>query len=145
MHCRNAAQFRIDLRNKRAELQLFGELSGVEISNRARLNVADVDLGIVERFLSGFSDQMPDGFAFFLQIALKIGAPAAKNVNWLAHAINLANLQSATNGGTPSGASDFKDGTEPVPPNTSTAKRVQTGNVVTNDQGVNVMRAFVSV
>src|SRR5207244_639315 len=126
-------------------LQLFGELTGVEISNRARLNFASVDLGVFKCLFPGFDDQVPDGFAFFFQVALKIGAPAAKNVNWLAHNINLANLQSATNGGTPSVASGFKDGTEPVPPNTSTAKRVQTGNVVTNDQCMNVVRAFVSV
>ena len=44
MHCGNAAQFRIDLRNKRAELQLFRELARVEIANRARLNFAGVIL-----------------------------------------------------------------------------------------------------
>ena len=51
MHCGNAAQFRIDLRNKRAELQLFRELARVEIANRARLNFAGIDLGIIDGFL----------------------------------------------------------------------------------------------
>jgi hypothetical protein len=36
---------------------------------------------------------MPDGFAFLLHVALKIGAPAAENINWLVHNIaNLANV-----------------------------------------------------
>jgi hypothetical protein len=36
---------------------------------------------------------MPNGFGFLLHVALKIGAPAAENINWLVHNIvNLANL-----------------------------------------------------
>ncbi len=92
VHRRNAAQFRVDLRNKSAELQLFGELAGVEISDRTRLNLSRVDFGVIERILAGFDDQMPDRFPFLLQVALKIGAPAAEDINWLAHTINLANL-----------------------------------------------------
>ena len=81
VHRRNAAQFRIDLWNERAELQLFGELAGIEIADRARLNFRGINLRIVDRFLAGLCDQMPDGFAFLLQVALKIGASAAENVN----------------------------------------------------------------
>jgi hypothetical protein len=87
-----AASVWIDLRNESAQLQLFGELTGVEISNRAGLNVADLDLRIVERFLSGFDDQMPDGFSLLLHVALKVGPRSAENINWFAHGINLANL-----------------------------------------------------
>ena len=61
--------------------KLFRELAGIEISNRAGLNFARVDLGVFERFLSGFDDQMPDCFPFLLQVALKIGARAAENIN----------------------------------------------------------------
>ena len=81
MHRRDPAQLRIDLWNEGAELQLLRELAGIEISNRARLNLARVDLGIVERFLAGFDNQMPNGLPFLLDVALKIGAPAAENVN----------------------------------------------------------------
>ena len=83
MHGRNAAQLRIDLRNECAELQLLGELAGVEIADRARLNFCGIDLGVVDRFFPGFNDQVPDGFAFLFQVALKIGAPAAENVNFV--------------------------------------------------------------
>ena len=44
MHRGNAAQFRIDLRNKSAQLQLFRELARVKIPNRASLNFAGIDL-----------------------------------------------------------------------------------------------------
>ena len=81
MHCGNAAQFRIDLRNKRAELQLFRELARVEIANRARLNFAGIDLGIIDCFFTGLYNDVPDRFTFLLQVALKIRAPASKNVN----------------------------------------------------------------
>ena len=74
-------QFWIDLRNKRAEMQLLGELPGIEISNRRRLNFRGIDLRIIDRFLSGFDDEIPDRFPFLLEVALKIGAPAAENVN----------------------------------------------------------------
>src|SRR5438046_9862142 len=92
MHRWNTAQFRVDLRNERAELQLLGKLTGVEIADCARLNFASVDLGVIERLLAGFDNQMPDRFAFLLHVALKIGAPTAENINWLVHTINLANL-----------------------------------------------------
>jgi hypothetical protein len=45
MRRRNAMQLRIDLRQKRAEMQLFGELTGVEIADRAGVNFAGIDLG----------------------------------------------------------------------------------------------------
>src|SRR5437868_12765008 len=92
MHRRNTAQFRVDLRNERAELQLFRELAGVEIADRARPDFARIDLRVVERLLTGFGNQMPDSFAFLLQVALKIGPPSAENINWLVHTINLAAL-----------------------------------------------------
>src|SRR5207244_10143824 len=92
MHRRNTSQFRVDLRNERAELQLLGKLTGVEIADCARLNFARVDLGVIERLLAGFDNQMPDRFAFLFHVALKIGAPTAENINWLLHTINFANL-----------------------------------------------------
>src|SRR6266516_3655367 len=78
---RNAAQFGVDLRNKRAELQLLRELTRIEISNRARLNFRRIDFRVIDGLLAGFDDQMPDGFALLLEIALKIGAPTAKDIN----------------------------------------------------------------
>ena len=66
MHCGNAAQFRIDLRNKRAELQLFRELARVEIANRAGLNFAGIDLRIIDGFFTGLYDYVPDRFTFLL-------------------------------------------------------------------------------
>src|SRR5437762_13963573 len=93
VHRWNAAQFWIDLRNECAKLQLFGELARIEISNRACLNFCRIDLRFVDRFPSGFDDQVPDGFALLLEIALNIGAPTAENVNGFAHNnFNLANL-----------------------------------------------------
>src|SRR6266540_190192 len=93
MHRRDTAQFRIDLRDKRAELQLFRELACVEIANRARLNFRRIDLCIIDRFFAGLDDDVPDGFPFLLQVTLKIRAPAAENVDFVHHAlINLANL-----------------------------------------------------
>jgi len=81
MHGRNAMQFWIDFRNKRAEMQLLGELPGLELSNRSSLNLRGISLRIIERFLSGFGDEIPDRFPFLLHVALKVGAPAAENVN----------------------------------------------------------------
>ena len=81
MHCGNAAQFWIDLRNKRAQLQLFRELARVEIADRARLNFAGIDLCIIDGFFTGLYNDVPDRFTFLLQIALKIRAPAPENVN----------------------------------------------------------------
>src|SRR5207245_6070862 len=81
MHCRNATQFRIDLRNERAELQLFGELPRIKISNRARLNFCGIDLRVLNRLLSSFNDEVPDRFPFLFQVALKISPPSAENVH----------------------------------------------------------------
>ena len=72
-------------RNERAEMQLFGELAGVEISYRGRLNFRCIDFRIGDRLPAGFRDQVADGFAFLLQVALKIGAAAAENVDWFVH------------------------------------------------------------
>src|SRR5438094_361277 len=67
---------------------------------------------------------MPDGFAFLLQVALKIGAPAADNINWLAHSIiNLVNVGHLS----------------------SAAESIEPGDIVADDQGVNIMRALVGV
>src|SRR5207244_11302215 len=101
MHRRNTAQFRVDLRNERAELQLLGKLTGVEIADCARLNFARVDLGVIERLLAGFDNQMPDRFAFLFHVALKIGALTADTINWIVTTLNLANpcaLSSLTDG-----------------------------------------------
>ena len=81
MHRRDAAQFRIDLRNERAELQLFCELASVEIAHCAGLNFARINLRIIDRLFAGLDDDVPDRFTFLLQVALKIRAPAAENVN----------------------------------------------------------------
>src|SRR5882724_3007252 len=83
MHGGNAAQFGVDLRNERAKLQLLRELTRIEISNRARLNFRRIDFRVIDRLLASFNDQVPDGFALLLEIALKISAPAAENVNFV--------------------------------------------------------------
>ena len=77
------AQFRIDLRDKRAELQLFRELARVEIANRTRLNFRWINLRVVDRLFAGLDDDVPDRFPFLLQVALKIRASAAENVNFV--------------------------------------------------------------
>ena len=64
VHRRNATQFRIDLRNKRAELQLFGKLARVEIANCTGLNLRRINLCIIDRLLAGLNNDVPDGFAF---------------------------------------------------------------------------------
>ena len=95
-----AVQFRIDLGNKRAELQLLGELSGIEVSNYARLNFSRVNLRVLDRLFAGLNNDVPDGFAFLLQVALKIRAPSAENENFVHNIINLAvlpTLSSRTN------------------------------------------------
>jgi len=81
VHRWDSAQFRIDLRNKRTELQLFCKLARVEIANCARLNFARINLRIFDRLFAGFDDNVPDCFPFLLQVPLKIGAPAAENLN----------------------------------------------------------------
>src|SRR5882724_6707731 len=123
MHRRNTAQFRVDLRNECAQLQLLGKLARVEIAHCTCLNFARVDLRVVERLLAGFDDQMPDRFAFLLQVALKISAPAAENINWLVHTINLAKLGGLS----------------------SATESIEAGDVLANDQGVDVMGAFVGI
>src|SRR5262249_16467736 len=106
MHRWNTTQLRIDLWNECSQLQLLGELAGVKIPDRSRLNFARVDLGVINRFLAGLDDQMPDRFPFLLQIALKIGAPAAENVNWLTHNPNFSQSSDAvTTGHQPPNAS----------------------------------------
>jgi hypothetical protein len=79
----DAPQFRIDLRNKRAELQLLCKLASIEIPNRACLNFARIDLRVFNRLFAGLDDDVPDGFAFLLQVALKIRPPAAEDVNFI--------------------------------------------------------------
>src|SRR5213075_69236 len=81
MHGGNSAQFGVDLRDERAELKLLRELPSVEIPNRSRLNFCRIDLRIIDRFLSRFDDNVPDRLTFLLQVALKIRAPTAENVN----------------------------------------------------------------
>ena len=66
---------------------MFRELARVEIANRARLNFAGVDLRIIDGFFTGFNNDVQDRFTYLLQIALKIRAPAPKNVNRLAHVL----------------------------------------------------------
>ena len=56
---------------------------GVEISDRTRVDLAGIDLRIVDRFLAGFRDQVADRFAFLLEVALKIGSAAAEDVDWV--------------------------------------------------------------
>ena len=82
MDGRNATQLRIDLRQKRAQMELLGKLAGVEIPDRARVDFARIDLRVIDRFPAGLRDQITDRFAFLFQVALKIGSAAAKNVNW---------------------------------------------------------------
>jgi len=62
-------------------MQLLGELTGVEIANRARLNFRRINLRVIERLFAGLGNQIPNGLALFFEVALKIGASAAKNVN----------------------------------------------------------------
>ena len=71
--------------HERAEMQLFGELAGVEISHRRRFDFRRLDFRIGDRFAARFRDQIADGFAFLLQVALKIGPAAAENVNRFVH------------------------------------------------------------
>ena len=66
-------------------MQLLGELTGVKIADRARLNFRRIDLRVIDRFFAGFGDQVADRFAFLFEVALKIGASTAKNVNWFSY------------------------------------------------------------
>ncbi len=81
MHRWNSTQFRIDLRNERAELQLLRELTRVEIANCTCLDFRGINLRVVDRLLAGLDDDVPYSLPFFLEVTLKIGAPAAENVN----------------------------------------------------------------
>ena len=74
-------QFWIDFRNKRAEVQLLGELPGIEISNRGGLNFCWIRFRIVESFLSSFGDEVANRFPFLLHVALKVSASGAEDVN----------------------------------------------------------------
>src|SRR5206468_8827095 len=79
----------IDLRNKRAKLQLLRELTRIEIANRTRLNFRRIDLRIVNRLFAGLNNDVPDRFAFLFQVAFKISAPAAENVNFVHNSVPL--------------------------------------------------------
>ena len=50
MHRRDPVQRRVDLRHKRTEVQLLGELAGVEIAHCRCFDFRRIDLGIVDRF-----------------------------------------------------------------------------------------------
>jgi hypothetical protein len=64
-------------------LQLLGKLACVEIANRTGLNFSRINLRIIDRLLPRLDDDISNRFALFLQVALKIGAPAAENVNFV--------------------------------------------------------------
>jgi hypothetical protein len=81
MHRGNAAQFRIDFRNKRAELQLFRELAGVEIANRARLNFAGSIFASSIAFFPASMMMCRMVLPSFFRLRLKSVRPAPKNVN----------------------------------------------------------------
>src|SRR5262245_60581455 len=74
-------QLFIDLGYERAEMQLFGELSGVEVAHRRSLDLVGINLCVLHRLLPGFGNQVSNGFSFLFQVALKIGSAAAENVN----------------------------------------------------------------
>jgi hypothetical protein len=75
MHRWNTAQFRIDLRNKRTELQLFGELPCVEIANRTRLNFRRINLRVVDRLFAGSMMMCRIVFPSFFRLRLKSVRP----------------------------------------------------------------------
>jgi hypothetical protein len=66
---------------------LFRKLARVEITNRARLNFAGIELRNIDGFLPSLDDDMSNSISFILQVALKIRAPAAENVNRLTHSL----------------------------------------------------------
>src|SRR5215212_4674669 len=74
-------QFRINFRNKRAKMELLGELAAVEIADGRRLDVSSVDLRVINRLLSRFGDEMAEGFTLLFHVALEDGTAAAENVN----------------------------------------------------------------
>src|SRR4051794_6009425 len=81
MHRRDAVERGIDLRHKRAEMELLRELTSVEVSDRRRLNLLRINLRIGDRLLPRLDDQMPDRFAFLLEVALKVSPAAADDIN----------------------------------------------------------------
>src|SRR5688572_14307722 len=81
MHGRNPVQLWVDLGNERAQMKLLGKLPGIEITNRRRLDLRRIDLGVIDRLSARLRDQVADRFPFLLQVALKIGPAAAENVN----------------------------------------------------------------
>jgi len=40
-----------------------------------------IDLGVLDRLLSSLDNDVPDRFPFLFQVAFKVGASAAENVN----------------------------------------------------------------
>ena len=62
---------------------MFRELARVEITDRARLNFAGIDLRIIDGFFTSLYNDVPDRLTLLLQVALKIRAPAAENVNFI--------------------------------------------------------------
>ena len=84
-------KFFVDLRNERSKVELFGKLSGIEISHGGGLNFARIDLGVGERLETRFLDNIAKRFALFLEVPLKIRSASAENVNWFVHRfVNLA-------------------------------------------------------
>jgi hypothetical protein len=71
---------------------LLRKLTCVEITNCARLNFRRIKLRVVDRLFAGLDDDVPDGFSFFLQVTLKIGASTAENVNFVHDSLNLPDL-----------------------------------------------------
>src|SRR4051812_23760955 len=81
VHGRDAVQGGVDFRHESTEMELLGELAAVEISHRRGLDMRRIDLRILQRRLAAFDDEVPESFAFFLEVALKVGAAAAEDVN----------------------------------------------------------------
>ncbi len=71
---------------------MLGELTCVEIANCTCLDFRGINLRVVDRLLTGLDDDVPDGFPFFLEVTLKIGAPAAENINFVHDSLNLPGL-----------------------------------------------------
>jgi hypothetical protein len=69
-------QFRVDFGGECTEMELPGELAGIEISHRRRLNFGRIDFRYGDGFLAGFNNDVAQGFAFFFKVALKVGPRA---------------------------------------------------------------------
>src|ERR1043166_3224537 len=82
-------EFGIDFGNEPSEMQLLGELPSIEIADGPSLNFAGIYLGVINRLFSGLDDKMPDCFTLLLQVALKIGASAAENVDRFSHSTKI--------------------------------------------------------